>query len=452
MNYDVIVIGAGPGGYVAAIKAAQLGFKVALVEKDQLGGTCLNTGCVPTKSFAAAAEKLNGPINIKQLVEKKNKITATLRMGISQLIKSNKIDYVKGAASFVSSNEIKITGEPGNNLSLKGNHFIIASGSAWQAIKGLQPDGKFIVTSDEMLNLNDLPAHLLIVGGGVIGCEFASIMAFFGVQVAIVEIADTLLPMEDAAISKALASYFKKRGIKIYNKTTVASAADGSVMLSTGETLKADKVLISVGRKPNTTALNVEAAGVKIENGFVLTDERMRTNVNNVFAIGDAAKPKNGNQKPQLAHVASHEGIVAVNNIKKQGHPISYSFVPRPIFTYPEIGCVGLTEQQLKNKKQEYKIGRYPYAALAKALCDEATDGFLQVYIGPDDHILGAHCIGAHATDICAEIALAMSGNLTADDVIDTIHAHPTYSEIIVEAFADSKGIAIHKANKGIPS
>ncbi|MBI2341319.1 MAG: FAD-dependent oxidoreductase, partial [Deltaproteobacteria bacterium] len=360
MNYDVIVIGAGPGGYVAAIKASQLGFKVALVERDQLGGTCLNTGCIPTKSFAAAAEKLNGPIDIKQLVEKKNKIVATLRSGISQLIKSNKIDYVKGAASFVSPGEIKITGGLGEDLSLKGGNYIVAAGSTWQAIKGLQTDGKFIVTSDEMLNLNELPRHLLIIGGGVIGCEFASIMNLFGVEVTIIEIAETLLPMEDASIARTLAIYFKKRGIKIYNKTTVVSASNESVTLSAGEILKADKVLISVGRKPDTASLDLEKAGVKVERGFILTDERMRTNVSNIFAIGDAAKPGNGGQKPQLAHVASHEGIVAAMNIKKGGHPINYSSVPRPIFTHPEISCVGFTEQQLKNEKQEYKTGKYP--------------------------------------------------------------------------------------------
>lgn len=462
MTYDITIVGAGPGGYVAAIRAAQEGFKVALIEKQFVGGTCLNYGCIPTKSFAAVADRFRGfgdledmgvvdanitnaRVDIAKVVNRKNKIVEGLRGGIKQLLKGNKVDLIEGTASFVSPTELKVSNDTGNQ-SLITNNCIIATGSTWRPLPNLAPDGKFILTSDHMLDLTEIPKKFLIVGGGVIGCEFASIMKTFGSEVAIVEVADRILPLEDELISRTLALSFKKRGINIYTKTTVTGVANGNVNLSSGEVLPADKVLVSVGRKPYTDGLNLEGIGVEMKNGFVLTDEKLSTNIKNIFAIGDVSIPKNGSPKPQLAHVASNEGLIVIANLKSQVSDLkSLQVIPRPIFTHPEIGCVGMTETELKTKGIKYNTGRFTYSALSKAICDGDKEGLLQVYTEENGKILGAHCIGAHATDICSEISLAVRNGLTAKDVADTIHAHPTYSEIVAEAVEDTFGMAIHK-------
>ncbi|PIR16237.1 MAG: dihydrolipoyl dehydrogenase [Deltaproteobacteria bacterium CG11_big_fil_rev_8_21_14_0_20_49_13] len=463
MTYDLAVIGAGPGGYVAAIRAAQLGLKTVLIEKEHVGGTCLNRGCIPTKSVVAVAERFKerdpaefgiegvdsakAAVNMAKVVERKDKIVAGLRVGIGQLLESNKIDLITGAASFASKDELKVVDPAGNELPVTSRDVIIATGSIWREIPGLKTDGKFVITSDEMLDLKALPKRLVIVGGGVIGCEFASIMNIFGVDVSIVEMTDQLLPTEDAAISRQLSMSFKKRGIKIFTKATVTEAGKGIVKLSTVDNLGADLVLVSIGRRPFTDGLGIEAAGVETQKGFILTDDKMRTNVPNIYAIGDVAVPGAKGFKPALAHVASKEGMVAVTNIKGEHAAVmNYNVVPRPIFTIPEIGCVGATEKELKNNNVKYKTGRFSYAALSKAVCDSATNGLLQVYSDEVGHILGAHCMGNHASDICAEASLAMETGLNVRDIERTIHAHPTYSEIMMEACEDVEGHAIHKA------
>ena len=274
-------------------------------------------------------------------------------------------------------------------------------------------------------------------------------MNSFGVEVTVVEFMDQLLPTEDAVVARGVALAFKKRGIKVITKTTIESASGGRAKLSNGEEIEFDKMMISVGRKPMTDGLNLEATGVVCDRGFILTDAHLATNVGGIFAIGDASAPKGG--KPMLAHVASREGIVAVENIarKLKGealHEMDYSVVPRPIFTTPEIGCVGLTEKQIKESGRTYKTGRFAYGALSKAVCDSATDGLLQVYTDESGAILGAHCYGANATAAVSELSLAMQNKVSAHEIAETIHAHPTYSEIVAEACEDSFGMAIHKA------
>jgi dihydrolipoamide dehydrogenase len=464
MNYDLAVIGAGPGGYVAAIRGAQAGLKVALVEKGDVGGVCLNRGCIPTKAFAASAEALihlkdvpelgikgvdssKADVDIEKVVARKTKIVETLKGGIKQLLKSNKVDYVNSAASFLSSGEVKLTDPANSESRLASRFFIIATGSEWRSLPGLTPDGQFIVTSDEILSLDSIPKRLVIVGGGVIGCEFASIMNAFGSEVTIVEFMDHILPFEDEFVARQLALSFKKRGIKVLTKATVTSASGGRAALSTGEEVFADKVMISVGRKPSSAGLGLEELNVNLKNGFIVTDEHMRTNVLNIFAVGDVASPAGG-PKPALAHVASFEASIAVANLKGEGLKMDYAVVPRPIFASPEISCVGLTEKQLKEKGVSFRTGKFPYAASGKALCDGKGEGFLQAYTSDDGKILGAQCFGGHATDMCAEISLAMKNGLKAEDVAMTIHAHPTYSEMVVEALEDSAGKAVHKVKR----
>ena len=451
MQYDVAIIGAGPGGYIAAIRAAQAGLKTVLIEKDNLGGTCLNKGCIPTKVLVAEAQEridgLSGVENFVKAMARKNKVVESLRGGVRGLLASNKIDYVNSAAQFVNANELTKSDGLNHKSSITSHQVIIATGSSWRPLPNLKPDGLKIVTSDEILSSDKLPKRLTIVGGGVIGCEFASIMQAFGVEITIIEVAGQILPLEDAIIARTLASSFKKRGIQIYTDTTVNGLNGERVMLSNGEEIEADKVLVSVGRRPFTEDLNLEAAGITSNNGFVPVNAFMQTNVKHIYAIGDVASPADF-AKPMLAHVASYEAKIAIAHITKAGIKADYKVIPRPIFTRPEIGCVGATDKELKTSGITYKTGRFPYAALSKAVCDDKTEGLLQIYADKKGLILGAHCIGAHATDICSEIALAMKNGMTTLDLANTIHSHPTYSEIIVEAMEDIGGRAVHKAGR----
>lgn len=420
MSYDLAIIGAGPGGYVAALRASRSGKKVALIEKDSIGGTCLNRGCIPTKIFVASA----GKEEWGDILKKKDAKVANLRSGILTLLKNAKVELISGEAKFVSKNELNVSGR-----SIKATEFIIAVGSQWRELPGLVPDGEKILSSDQMLGLKELPKKLLIVGGGVIGCEFASIMHAMGVKVAIVELMDRILPLENPFISRMLSLSFKKRGIEIYTSAQFEAIAPK---------VNADKVLVSIGRKPSTEILEIEIAGIEEKNGYILTDSFLRTNVQNIYAIGDCAMPKNGEAKPLLAHTASYEGLAVVE--KREAN---YSTIPRPIFTLPEIACVGAAKPP-----EDARTGRFSYAACSKAVCDGRTEGAIEIYVSENDKISGACIIGAHATDICAEITLAMQCNLTAHDVINTMHAHPTYSEMIVEALQDAYGMAVHKSSK----
>lgn len=453
MSYDIAVIGAGPGGYVAAIHAAHKGKKVVLIEKEEVGGVCLNRGCIPTKAIAASAELLHRAKNAANLgvsisgevscdftrvMERKSQIIAGLVKGIRQLIKGNKIELIQGTAKFTSPKSISV-----NETNIEANNIIIATGSSWANIPRLDPDGELIVTSDHMLELKALPKKLLIVGGGVIGCEFASIMRTMGVEVTIVEMMNSLLSLEDAFVGKQLTRSFEKRGIKVFTGTTIKDiqrdAAFSHATLSNDQTIETDKILVSVGRRPFIGGLDLDAAGVKSERGFILVDECLKTNIDHIYAIGDVI----GNY--MLAHVASEEGVVAVDNICGDARKMSYDAIPRPIFTHPEIASVGLSEAQIKEKGIAFKTGRFSFMAIPKAVCEGDTDGTMQVYTTEDGKILGATIMGPHATDMISEVGVAIQNGLLAKDVAHTIHAHPTNSEIVKEAVEDTFGASIHK-------
>lgn len=454
VSYDIAIIGAGPGGYVAAIRAAQLGARVALIEKEEVGGVCLNRGCIPTKTIIASVNKLRAVknsaafgINISgeiavdffKIIERKNSVVQGLVKGIQQLIKANKIDLIKGHAHFKPDRSLFV-----DDTKIDAANIILATGSGWRRISGLEYDSKFVLTSDDILNLDKVPASICILGGGVIGCEFASILSALGSTVTIVEAMQNILPSEDEATSKYLLRCFKKQGITVLTGTTVEEVkkCDSSIeaVLSNGETIKVEKILVSIGRKPNIDGYGLEHLDLTIEKGSVSTDEKMRTNVKGVLAIGDI------NGRYMLAHKASEEGIVAVETIMGLDAVMEYHAIPRPVYTYPEICCIGMTEKELLASGTNYKIGKFSYGALSKALCDGLSEGQILLYSEAETgKILGAQLIGEHSTELGAEITLAIKNDLSVRAVIDTIHSHPTLSEITREAAEDCEGRSIHK-------
>lgn len=462
-RYDIAIVGAGPGGYVAAIRAARLGASVALIERDEVGGVCLNRGCIPTKTIIASVNRLmavrtaaemgievkgEARADLNAIMARKNKVVSGLVKGIHQLIKANKIDLIKGNATFDADRSITVGGE-----TIEASNIIIATGSSWRKVPGIEFDSRLILSSDDMLNLDHVPPRLAILGGGVIGCEFASIFSSLGSKVTIIEAMENILPMEDAAVSNYLARSFKKQGIEIVAGAMISSfvvrrspTQNGvqesiEITLSNGQQIEFDKMLVAVGRMANIDGL--EKLGLAIENGAVKTDEKMRTSVKGVYAIGDV------NGKYMLAHVASQEGIVAVENIMGKDSSMDYSAVPRPIYTRPEACCVGSTEKELVKLGAEFKIGKYNYGATPKALCDGIIEGQVIVYSEEESgRILGAGLIGEHSTELASELALAISSKLSVGDISRAIHSHPTLSEVVKEAVEDCEGQAIHKVYK----
>ncbi|MBN1282524.1 MAG: dihydrolipoyl dehydrogenase [Proteobacteria bacterium] len=456
--FDLAVIGAGPGGYVAAIRASRLGARVLLIERGELGGVCLNRGCIPTKSMIASSHALRTirhagemgvalggaapAIEMKRVRERKDAIVEKLRAGIAQLIKSNGIELAKGEARIVGKGALSVDGRE-----LAAKNILIATGSTWIEIPGLAPDGDRIVTTDEALDWTEVPATLLIVGGGVIGCEFGCMMRSFGAKVAVVEAMPSILPQVEGAISRVLARQMKSDGIEIIAGTTVESVdtSGGRVKarLSNGTEKTVDRVLVAVGRRPLTKGLGLEVAGIElVERGAIRVDARFETTCKGVYAIGDVIGGA------MLAHAASAEGIAAVENIFGEGGSYDASTVPSPIFTWPEIGAVGLTSEELKARGTEFLTGRFPYSASGKAMCDGEPDGQAIVHTDMDGRILGAHIIGRDATLLVPEAALAMRKGMSVVDLEKTIHAHPTLSEVVAEAAADVFGRAIHKARR----
>ncbi len=460
-SYDLAVIGAGPGGYVAAIKASQLGAKVLLIERGDVGGVCLNRGCIPTKSMIASAHALAavraageygisvpaGPaaIDMRKVQQRKEAIVEKLRSGILQLIKGRGIEIAKGTASLAAKGSVNVDG-----VLHEAKNILIATGSTWMELPGIKIDGRLIVTTDEALSWDEVPARLLIVGGGVIGCEFACMMRDFGSKVTIVEATPSILPPVEGAISRLLARTMKAQGTDILTGTTVKSAqVEGNevhALLSTGNELVVDKLLVAVGRRPLTAGLHLESCGVELtERGAIKVDKNFCTSVAGIYAIGDVIG------QPMLAHAASAEGISAVEGIFGNGaksEVFDPEMVPSPIFTSPEIGCVGLTSEELKRRGSEFLTGRFPYAACGKALCDGDTDGQAIVHTDMEGKILGVHIIGRDATLLIPEAALAVRKGMTARELEETIHAHPTLSEIMAEAAADVYGMAIHKVSR----
>jgi len=457
-KFDLAVIGAGPGGYVAAIKAAQFGLKVALIEKNFIGGTCLNVGCIPTKALISSGVRLE---EIKQadrlgivakdvhfdfakIMERKNKVVSQLRQSLEGLIKSNKIEIIVGEASFISSNELKVVGIP--SFVIEAENIIIAVGSAPREIKAFPTDGKIIHNSTTILELKQLPKSLTVIGGGYIGCEFASLFLSLGVDVSIVESLDSLVIQNEPAICEELTSIFKKKGMKIYTSCQVKNVQTKNngahIELSNGETIDSEIVLVSVGRQFVAESLNLQKAGVQVnEHGAIIVNSQMQTNIVGIYAIGDATG------KWMLAHFASHAGIVAAYNIAGHIKQLHTNAVPSVIFTHPEIASVGLTEKLAREEGYDYKVTKYPFRALGKALASDQLEGFAMLITdNKTGQILGAHLIGTGADNLIAEMALAIENELTIECLIETIHAHPTLAEVWMEAGMVANGTPLHFA------
>ncbi|NGX39980.1 MAG: Dihydrolipoyl dehydrogenase [Chlamydiae bacterium] len=445
-RFDLVVIGAGPGGYVAAIKAAQNGKSVALVEKSFLGGTCLNVGCIPTKTLLANAQVMhkikmaeeygistgNVTFDFLKMKTRKDQVVEKIRKSLGGLLQANKITILEGKAEMLSPTEIKVVGT--DNCLIEAENTIIATGSEPLDIPAFPCDHVRILNSTSILELTQLPKSLAIIGGGYIGCEFASLYAEFGVQVTILEALPTILALQGKGVATALTSAFKKQGIDIQTDVFVEGiehSGDGvSVKLRDKEPLEADLALVSVGRKVSSSHLGLEKAGVKVDSkGAIVVNEKMETNVPGVYAIGDVTG------EFLLAHVASHQGIVAASNILGREVKMHYNAVPAVIFTHPEIAVVGMTLEQAKEAGHNAVVGMFPFQALGKSIATIDTDGFAEVIIDKGTgQILGAQVVGHEAATLIAEITLAIQNELTVECVSDTIHAHPTVAEAWLEA------------------
>ncbi len=457
-NSKIIIIGAGPGGYVAGIRAAQLEADVTIIEENQIGGTCLNRGCIPTKSLLASTEALllvrraselgievgEAVPNFSRMMERKNRIVSGLRGGVDYLLKANKIKVIKGKASFLDSHKIHIETDTGTQK-LEGEKIIIASGSKPGTLPFIDFDHSAVLTSEEALKLKKIPRSLLIVGAGVIGCEFASIFNPLGTKITMVEMMDQILPTEDKRVAQAMQQALQKRGISIFTKSKLEEIIeyreDGiTARFDNGEEVTTEKILISVGREANTKGLGLENLLLRVDGkGNIIVNEKMETNLEGIYAIGDVVGGY------LLAHVAFEEGIVAAENALGIDSKIDYTSVPNCIFTSPQIGTVGLTLDKAKEEEIEAKLARFPFAASGKAQAAGEKYGFLQLIVEEDSgRILGGQIIGPHAADLIHEIALAVRWGLTTEQVSSTIHAHPTLSEAIMEAAKKAEGKPIH--------
>lgn len=455
-NFDIVVIGSGPGGYPAAIKAAQFGKKVALIEAGQVGGTCLNRGCIPSKALISNAHlwrKIqqadlfgisveNPTFDFAKMKVRKDKVVDDVRSSLERLIKSNGITLIKGFAKFISPKEIKIRGE--ENRIIKADKVIIATGSEPRDMAAFPFDYERIHDSTSMLNISKLPKSLAIIGGGVIGCEFASLYKAFGVEVTILEMLSSIIPMECSSVSSTLTKAFKNKGIEIKTNVMVQGIENLGkqvrVSLAGGEVFEADMALVCVGRSLNTSGIGLDKAGVIVkENGIVEVDEKMETSVSGIYAIGDIAS------KWWLAHVASHQGLVAASNACGIDAAMHYNAVPSVIFTEPEIGTVGMTLESAIEKGYNATLGAFPFQALGKAQATIQTEGFAQVVIDRETgQVLGAQVVGSEAATLVAEMGIVIANEMTIHCVTETIHAHPTVAEIWLEAALVANETPLH--------
>ncbi|WP_148551407.1 dihydrolipoyl dehydrogenase [Paraclostridium bifermentans] len=458
----VAVIGGGPGGYVAAIKAAMLGAEVTVIEKRKVGGTCLNVGCIPTKALLASSSlissikeakdfgiHINGEVeaNFDDIMNRKNKVVSQLISGIEFLFEKRGIKLVNGFGKLVDTNKIEVNKEDGSKELVEADKIILANGSQPVILPMFPYDGDKIITSDEALNLKDVPKSLLIVGGGVIGCEFGQFFRALGTEVTIVEMFDQLLPLEDKDVAKQLQRQFKKDKIKVMTgvKIEKCEIVDNKVVaiLSNGKEVKAEKALLSIGRKPYLDNSGIEDIGIQLDRGKVIVNENLETNVKGIYAIGDIINT------PFLAHVASKEGLVAAQNaVCGNSKTVNYAAVPRCVYTEPEVAGVGKTEKELQENGIEYNTGQFDFRALGKAQAIGHFQGFIKILADENDKIIGASIVGPHATDLLTELSLAVHLGLTVEEVGDVIHAHPTLSEGIMEALHDVHGECVHAAPK----
>ena len=475
-SYDVVVIGAGTGGYVAAIRAAQLGMTVAVVEKQKaLGGTCLIWGCIPTKAllehahalkvvqnakewgvtFGLAAEasaKAAAPaIDMGQVQTRKDRVVTGLTKGVEFLFKKNKVDWIKGTARLAGGGRVDVF--EGEKQTLDAKQIIVATGSSPRSVPGIEIDRKRIITSDEAIHLKHVPKSMIILGSGAVGVEFASIYRRFGAEVTVIELLPRLVPVEDAAVSTELEKSFKKQGIKSLTGTKVTKASvtpngvDIEAQGADGKTQKmsCELLLVATGRGPVTTGLGAEELGVQMEKGYIRVDEMCRTNVPNVSAIGDVITMGAG-MHPQLAHVSSAEGILVAERLAGQPvRPLNYDHVPGCTYCDPEIGSVGLTEAEAKERGYDVRVGSFPFGVLGRAKMAAETDGFVKIVADKRyDEVLGVHMIGPRSTELVAEAVLALRLECTVEELVKTIHAHPTMAEAVGEAAHAAHGAAIH--------
>ena len=456
-DYDVMVIGSGPGGYVCAIRAAQLGSKVAIVEPRELGGTCLNRGCIPTKALLETAnvfrhakegEKFgvladNPRLDLAKAMAYKESVVTKLRNGVGFLMKKNKIDVLVGRGKLAGPKQVVVTDAGGATKTYATEKIVIATGSVPARPKAFPIDGKLVMTSDEMLTLDSVPKTLLVVGGGYIGCEFASMFREYGSEVTIVEMLPRILPLNDEDISAELTRSFKKAGIKIHTDTKVeamtVSNGQVKVKLSGGKELSFDKALISIGRAAVTEGLGLEEAGVQLDGKFIGINAHCQTSVPNIYAIGDVTG------KMMLAHAASKQGIIAAEHLHDHDARMSYRVVPAAVFTHPEVSNVGLSEAQAREKGVKVKTAKFQFQALGKALVLGDPVGFVKIVADEETgEVLGVHMIGPHVSDLIAEAALAMRLEATVRDIAHTIHTHPTLAEATGEAAEGWLGHMIH--------
>lgn len=464
-QFDVTVIGSGPGGYVAALRCAQLGFKTALIEKySSLGGTCLNVGCIPSKALLDSSEHfenakhnfanhgiiINEPqADLARMVARKNEVVDQTTKGINFLMDKNKVTVFEGLGSFESATQVKVTKNDGSSEILETKYTIVATGSKPSTLPFITLDKERIITSTEALNLKEIPKHLVVIGGGVIGLELGSVYLRLGSQVTVVEYMDKIIPTMDGALSKELTKVLKKQGMKFMLSTGVQSVKRNgdSVKITAkdkkGEevSVEGDYVLVSVGRKPFTEGLGLEKAGVELdERGKIKVNDHLQTNVANIYAVGDVIKGA------MLAHKAEEEGVFVAETLAGQKPHINYNLIPGVVYTWPEVAGVGKTEEQLKEEGAAYKVGSFPMRALGRSRASGDIDGLIKILADEKtDEVLGVHMIGARAADLIAEAVTAMEFRASAEDISRMSHAHPTYAEAIKEAALDATGKrAIH--------
>ena len=454
-NFDLVVIGGGPGGYVCAIRAAQLGLKTACIEsRGTLGGTCLNVGCIPSKSLLNLSENYHKAkkdfnnqgieisdikLNINKMMSNKDKSVQVLTKGVEFLFKKNKITYFKGKGILFSNNDIVVYESDSKKTNIKAKNIVIATGSSPTSLPGIEVDEKNIVSSTGALSFSEVPKDLIVIGGGYIGLEMGSVWSRLGSNVTVVEYLDFITPGMDREVSNEFQKILTKQGIKfkLNNKVTSVTNIKNKVIVdytnnttAARESKECDKVLVSVGRKPYTEGLNLSKIGIKKDaKGRIEVNDKLQTSLKNIYAIGDVIKG------PMLAHKAEEEGIAVAEIIAGQAGHVNYDVIPGVIYTSPEVAAVGKTEEQLKNEKISYKIGKFPFLANSRAKVNNETDGFVKILADSStDKILGVHIIGPHSGDMIAEMALAMEFGASAEDIARTCHAHPTHTEAIKEA------------------
>jgi dihydrolipoamide dehydrogenase len=464
-QFDVTIIGSGPGGYVSAIRCAQLGFKTAIIEKySTLGGTCLNVGCIPSKALLASSHhyeelqhfadhgiEVSGDVkvNLEKMIARKQAVVDQTSGGVKFLMDKNNITVFNGVGSFESATSVKVTKEDGSSEIIESKNIIIATGSKPSSLPFIKLDKDRIITSTEALKLKEVPKHLVIIGGGVIGIELGQVYLRLGAQVSVVEFMDRIIPGMDAALSKELTKVLKKQGMKFYTSHKVQSVERaGDVVTVKAEnakgeiiTLEGDYSLVSVGRRPYTDGLNAEKAGVKVtERGQIEVNDHLQTSASNIYAIGDVVRGA------MLAHKAEEEGVLVAEILAGQKPHIDYNLIPGVVYTWPEVAAVGKTEEQLKTDGIAYKAGSFPFKALGRARAGGDTDGFVKILAdAKTDEVLGVHMIGARCADLIAEAVTAMEFRASAEDISRMSHAHPTFAEAIKEAaLAATDNRALH--------